>query len=148
MDHKILSPYTPTDPVTKPEHLVGRSEEIQLLLANVLSGRNTLVTGERGVGKTSLLSVLATVLKNHAYDAKRLFCMSVPSGSIVAFTTCSPECTVDSVADSLLRSLSRSTGIELSGVKKSSWTITAKAPILEAVNQKEKIGVRSSFLTV
>ncbi|MDH4319650.1 MAG: hypothetical protein OEV64_14790, partial [Desulfobulbaceae bacterium] len=65
------------------------------------------------------------------------FGISIPTGCVIAFTTCSPESTVASVADSLLRSLSRSTGIEFSNIKKSSWSITAKAQIIEASANNE-----------
>lgn len=138
MNRFRLSPYSPGDPVTRPGDLIGRSEDFRNLLGLVSAGRNVLVTGERGVGKTSLLTAASGSLRNKDAGLDRRGEFGNPIRTLIGFATCSDDTTIDSLADSLLRSLTRSSGLDLCATSKSSWTMKATVKVLEAGNEEER----------
>lgn len=60
---KALSVFTPSSPINKLEMLKGREKQIQSIMTAILQpGKHSVIFGERGVGKTSLASVLTQIL--------------------------------------------------------------------------------------
>ncbi|SFN31081.1 AAA family ATPase [Dokdonella immobilis] len=108
------SPYSPTEPISDPARLIGRHEFIVAAIDAIGAGRNLIVTGERGVGKSSFSMVLLSILSGR----RRIKDRSVKR-AVVAVFSCSPGETLLEVTDGLLRSLSRCSGRELTTVRRS-----------------------------
>ena len=47
-------PFTPQDPVTDPNKFAGRGEAIKNAVDALFNNKNIIVTGERGIGKSSV----------------------------------------------------------------------------------------------
>lgn len=59
--------FTPSTPITTPEHLKGRDVEVRSILDNlIVPGRHCMIYGDRGIGKSSLAN--ATVSGGKEYD--------------------------------------------------------------------------------
>ena len=54
----VPNPFTPQDPIKDPRYFSGREEEIATAVHALFNNCNILVTGERGVGKSSLAQQL------------------------------------------------------------------------------------------
>jgi hypothetical protein len=81
--------FTPGAPVLRPEMFVGRTQELDDLRTAIRQrGYHPIVTGDRGVGKTSL--------------ARQAF---AKSGVRAVFVECDPELTFDGIARNALREL-------------------------------------------
>lgn len=122
---KRKSPYSPTEPITARNRLIGRDQEVVDVVTAIRAGRNVVISGERGVGKTSLATVVAAMCKaprKHS-DGSPLAPALPPA--LTAYWSCSGESTIDSVVDGLLHSLSRSSGIDLTAVNKTGSNVKA-----------------------
>lgn len=56
-----INPFTPQDPITDPMLFAGREEYVDIGLDAALNSQNVLVTGDRGVGKSSFSNQLLTI---------------------------------------------------------------------------------------
>lgn len=127
-----ISPYSPTEPISDLEKLVGRSDALRKAITLIYSGRNLVVTGDRGIGKTSFINILCELFRKEdyygtfvpkAYQFKTFF---------VAICSCIETTNIESLIDTLLRSLTRSTGLSVLSEKKKSWSLGAKVAPFEA----------------
>jgi MoxR-like ATPase len=48
------NPFTPQEPVTDPNKFAGRGEAIRNAVDALFNNKNIIVTGERGIGKSSV----------------------------------------------------------------------------------------------
>ena len=55
-------PYTPRRPIEEPDKLFGRGDDVDTLCHYARSGQSTFISGQKRVGKTSVLNVVQRVL--------------------------------------------------------------------------------------
>ena len=72
---KLRNAYTPAQPITDPWMFAGRTELLGRLIKAVEDQRlHAIVYGVRGIGKTSLLHVLATMAREARYQVSYVTC--------------------------------------------------------------------------
>lgn len=59
------NPFTPQDPINDPQKFAGRSVSVANAIDSLFNGKNILISGQRGVGKSSLAIQLLNVLKGN-----------------------------------------------------------------------------------
>ena len=68
--YQLPTVFSPGGPVTDPELLSGRGQEIQRVLGTVASvGQHAIIYGERGAGKTSLASLIHRIWTDYIREA-------------------------------------------------------------------------------
>jgi AAA domain-containing protein len=102
---KTREVFTPYAPITTPEFFIGRLAQIEQLVNQLRSpGRHAALFGDRGVGKTSLASVIPFFLKLNVDQVYYI------------------RCTSDTRAEDLLKDILIKTGKEFKGVARATST--------------------------
>ena len=108
------NPFTPQDPVIDPMLFAGRTEHVDLGLDAILNSQNILVTGTRGVGKSSFSTQLLTIASG---DYTLLDQLVIPNPEVdlqrlaVAYT-CEPGDTLEVIAASIADAVEAYAGSE------------------------------------
>ncbi|MDE1190134.1 MAG: ATP-binding protein [Pantoea sp.] len=85
--------FTPSTPITTPEHLKGRDVEVRSILDNLtVPGRHCMIYGDRGIGKSSLAN--ATVNGGKEYNIIKGEIFSVSCDSDTKFKDLVAKCAV------------------------------------------------------
>lgn len=103
------NPFIPGDPINNPIDFIGRKEELLRSLDSITNNRNVIITGSRGIGKTSLADQLLNILKgNHQSVFHEAAFQKINLGnSQIASHYCVKSDTLKSVIEGLLESLKR-----------------------------------------
>lgn len=88
------NPFIPGDPIIKNSDFFGRKDELEIVLDCIVNQRNVIITGDRGIGKTSLANQVVEYLHN-----ERL--------GFVASYACTKETSLNDICEGLLNSLKR-----------------------------------------
>lgn len=101
------NPFTPQDPVTDPMLFAGREEYVDIGLDAILNSQNILVTGERGVGKSSYSTQMLTIASG---DFTLLDQLVIPNPEedldrLSVSYTCEPGDTLQVVAGSIAETI-------------------------------------------
>jgi len=102
-----MNPFTPQDPITDPMLFAGREEYVDIGLDAVLNSQNILVTGERGVGKSSYSTQMLTIASG---DFTLLDQLVIPNpeldlGRLGVSYTCEPGDTMQVIAGSIAEAI-------------------------------------------
>lgn len=129
---KILNKFvTPSEPITTPERLFGREDELKRASRALLDpGKQIFIIGERGVGKTSLANIVASF--HQSSDAEPLK------------TSCAEDTTFKTlISDIVIKALNRSKFKEVSTkqTKGISLPLLSKisANLSKEISVKEKV---------
>ena len=113
------NPFTPTDPITRPEDFIGRSEQLKIVIDALIHGTNVLLTGYRGIGKTSLADQTLVALRTKGRSLIAQTGISFPpTAPNIASYTCSSDSSLADIAEGLLASLRRNMGATTKAVLK------------------------------
>lgn len=92
---KLSNAFSPTAPIDKQDLFAGRLDQVQKVISAVVQrGQHVIMFGERGVGKTSLATVIFDILKNAGFQ-------SMESGSI----NCEPTMDFSSLWHKIFRDM-------------------------------------------
>lgn len=115
MKKRYVDPFTPDLPVDSPEKFAGRKEEIDSVVDSLYqlvnqNPRHTIITGDRGIGKSSVLNQIKNISQGNEELAKKL---NLDLGDqdydfICAWHDCSTDQTPSVVASQLLSQLKNS----------------------------------------
>lgn len=136
------NPFTPQDPVYNPDKFAGREVAVVNAVDSLFNGKNVLISGHRGVGKSSLAIQLINALKG---DNRLLKKLSINTGSFqFNFLTSDHRCTdansLEDIASSLLTGLIGNLGLTSRVTEVSTeWQINLKILKLREKTGKEKI---------
>ncbi|MDP2211223.1 MAG: ATP-binding protein [Candidatus Aquicultor sp.] len=67
-----INPFTPQDPITDPVKFAGRNDSIQNAIYALFNNKNIMITGERGIGKSSVANQLVYVAQGDMDIINRL----------------------------------------------------------------------------
>ncbi|KZN39848.1 cold shock domain-containing protein [Pseudoalteromonas luteoviolacea] len=123
------NPFTPQDPVYDPHKFAGRSESVANAVDSLYNGKNVLVSGHRGVGKSSLSIQLLNVLKGNPLLLNKLNIET--DGFKFKYLTSDHRCLssneIEEIASSLVNGLVSSLGKdEAVKSKTSEWQLSLK----------------------
>lgn len=109
------NPFTPQDPVTDPNKFAGRRSHFHNAVDALYNAKNILVSGPRGIGKSSISYQLLYLAAGDSTLAERLGIDlgGEVFGRIVGDHRCTPGNTIVDVATSLLITLQESIGRSL-----------------------------------
>ena len=89
---RLRDAFTPSHPIVQPEMFAGRSKVLQTLIRAIEDQRlHVIMYGERGIGKTSLLHILARLAQDSKY--------------IVRYTSCGEEADFNTIFRAILRDI-------------------------------------------
>lgn len=100
------NPFTPQDPVVDPNKFAGRGEAIHNAVDSLFNNKNIMITGERGIGKSSLAYQLTYLAEGEETLLKRLQITTAGFGfsHLSADHRCVPGNTLSDILDSLASS--------------------------------------------
>ena len=103
------NPFTPQDPVVDPNKFAGRGEAIHNAVDSLFNNKNIMITGERGIGKSSLAYQLTYLSEGEDTLLKRL--QIATAGFVFSYISadhrCVPGNTLCDILDSLTSSCRR-----------------------------------------
>ncbi|WP_339136472.1 MAG: cold shock domain-containing protein [Candidatus Electrothrix sp. GW3-4] len=110
------NPFTPQQPITNPDRFAGREVPIINAVDCIFNHKNILITGERGIGKSSLAFQLSYLAGGEDTLLKRL---NINTGNyqfqyLCPDHRCIPGHNLFNIIESLILSAVRALGIELS----------------------------------
>ena len=111
------NPFIPGDPIIKSSNFFGRKDELEIVFDCIVNQRNVIITGDRGIGKTSLANQVIEYLYN-----ERL--------GVVASYSCTKETSLNDIGERLLNSLKRNL-IDTEELTANPGTKTCKQSIAE-----------------
>ena len=89
---RLRSAFTPSQPVTDPDMLAGRADVMATLIRAIEDQQmHTVIYGDRGIGKTSILHVTARIAREARY--------------IVRYSSCGEETEIDPLFREILRDI-------------------------------------------
>lgn len=133
----MKSPYTPTEPISNFDDLMGRETETRKLIQYLDSKRSIVISGDRGIGKTSLLlAIKNAILKNSINEFENI-------DIITCFLSCNSRETEASIVDSIIRSLQIQTKIDLVGIESNTHSVTLKSALIHGQFKTDSKGTES-----
>ena len=136
------NPFTPQDPVYDPRKFAGRSVSVINAIDSLFNGKNVLVSGHRGVGKSSLAIQLLNVLKGNDELLKKL---NFNTGDfrfnyLTSDHRCTEGNTIEEISTSLVNGLASSLGyFEKSSNSSSEWQVSLKFLRYKEKTEKDKL---------
>jgi hypothetical protein len=104
------NPFIYANPIKSKNSFIGRDEELNIILDSITNNINVIITGDRGIGKTSLA--------NRAIE-------SIKKTSLVASFCCTKDTLITDICEGLLNSLMRHLSIDYE-IKKNETKIRAQ----------------------
>ncbi|MBO8092418.1 MAG: cold shock domain-containing protein [Prosthecochloris sp.] len=141
------NPFMPQQPMTDPNRFAGREESVLNAVDCLFNHKNLLITGERGIGKSSLAFQLAFLAEGEVVLLDRL---KVDTGGykfayLTADHRCIPGHDLFNIIESLLVSTVQKLGIELD-YDKITTEIGVDVKLLKAIQKTETTNTRSTEL--
>jgi cold shock CspA family protein len=133
------NPFTPQEPVTDPNKFAGRGEAIRNAVDALFNNKNIIVTGERGIGKSSVAYQLIYMAQG---DMALIDKLEIDTdGFQFSFVTgdhrCVPGNTLSDIVSSLTTSLLTNLNIKEKEIKRTTeWLVDLK---LFKVGQKKEL---------
>lgn len=141
-----VNPFTPQDPVTEPEKFAGRAAVLMNAIDCLFNNKNLLITGDRGIGKSSLSYQLVNLTRGDRVLIERigLDTKGFEFRHLAGDHRCLPGNTLAAVAHGLLASVEARERAEKAGEKiihRTEWDLkifkTAKESIQSAMKVEE-----------
>ena len=119
------NPFTPQDPITDPNKFAGRRQPFHNAVDAIYNNKNILITGHRGIGKSSIAYQLLYLAAGENSLATRL---GIDLGGetfdhICGDYRCLPGNSLGDIANGLLTTLAQDTGRERKELKDSKKTV-------------------------
>jgi CspA family cold shock protein len=149
--HKSLvlkpNPFMPQQPMTDPNRFAGRDEPVLNAVDCLYNHKNLLISGERGIGKSSLAFQLAFLAEGEDALLDRL---KIDTGGyrfayLTADHRCIPGHNLFNIIESLLVAAVRKLGIDLD-YDKITTEIGIDVKLLKAIQKTETTSTRSTEL--
>lgn len=142
-----LNPFTPQEPVTDPNKFAGRGEAVRNAVDALFNNKNIIVTGERGIGKSSVAYQLIYMAQGDVALSDRLDINT--DGFQFSFITgdhrCVPGNTLSDIVSSLATSLLANLNIKGKETKKTTeWQVDLK--LFKIGQKKESEEIEASEL--
>ena len=104
----VQNPFSPRFPINRPEKFAGRKENIKSGTTSLVNMQNVLVTGARGIGKSSFANQLLYIAEGNSYLLDKMN-LNLPKGKTFSFVTISirtlPGMSLKDIAALILREL-------------------------------------------
>jgi CspA family cold shock protein len=122
------NPFTPQDPITDPHKFAGRAEALINAIDCLYNNKNILITGARGIGKSSLSYQLVNLTKGDRtlIDRIRIDLSGFKFNHIVGDHRCLPGNSLQDIAKNLLNSIYVNRPREAESTTKATWEIDLK----------------------
>ena len=142
-----LNPFTPQEPVTDPNKFAGRGEAVRNAVDALFNNKNIIVTGERGIGKSSVAYQLIYMAQGDMALSNRLDINT--DGFQFSFITgdhrCVPGNTLSDIVSSLATSLLANLNIKGKETRKTTeWQVDLK--LFKIGQKKESEEIEASEL--
>jgi len=143
------NPFTPQDPISDPRKFVGRKEAIVNAIDALYNGKNVLIYGHRGIGKSSVALQLMYVAQGEPELLER-FKITL-GGSLFNNITGDHRCLSDNelidIVNGLITTLQTNLG-KFSGTTKTKNTVSVDTKIFGAKHESENEPLSPSDLSV
>jgi cold shock CspA family protein/predicted AAA+ superfamily ATPase len=141
------NPFTPQDPVTDPKKFAGRRDVLRSAVDSLYNTKNILVTGARGIGKSSLSYQLLYMTEGETELLQKL---NIDLGEFhFDFLTGDHRCTGDNtlvdIADGLIANLASRAGVT-TGVEQGKTVSGINLKIFSSIQEKTSTPITASDL--
>ncbi len=142
--HTIIksNPFTPQDPITNPSKFVGRKDSLLNAIDALYNGKNILIEGARGIGKSSLALQLLYVTQGETELLNRL---GIDLGDFEFFYItgdhrCLPENNLTDIANGLISTMQLNLGkFSQTTTTNNTFSLDAKLVGLKSSSKSEPI---------